>query len=86
MIIVYVLKSQSTGKIYIGQTADLEKRLARHNGSLPSKQRSYTKVNKGSWEVVYSEKYGTRQEALTREKYLKSHIGRDWLRRNILAP
>ncbi|MBX3178125.1 MAG: GIY-YIG nuclease family protein [Candidatus Hydrogenedentes bacterium] len=31
MYYVYVLRSESTGKIYIGQTSHLEKRLAQHN-------------------------------------------------------
>ncbi|MDD5415852.1 MAG: GIY-YIG nuclease family protein [Candidatus Daviesbacteria bacterium] len=84
MYSVYVIKSKTTGKIYIGQTGNLESRLARHNGLLPSKIKSYTKINKGPWNVVYKEEYNTRQEALKREKYLKSHIGRDWLK-NILV-
>lgn len=82
---VYVIQSTTTGKIYIGQTADIEKRLDRHNGILSSKQGSYTKVNQGIWKLVYKEDYGTRKEVLEREKYLKSHIGRDWLRNTILA-
>jgi len=79
---VYVLKHTITGKIYIGQTEDLETRLKRHNGILITKRKSYTNVNrgKGEWRIVYKEEYSTREEALRREKYLKSHIGRDWLK------
>lgn len=84
MYIVYVLQNDK-GKIYIGQTSDLEKRLARHNGYLPSKPRSYTRINKGIWGVVYSEEFGSRKEAVVREKYLKSHIGRDWLKNKLPA-
>ena len=79
MFVVYVIKND-LGKIYIGQTGDLDTRLLRHNGILRSKSRSYTRINKGVWKVVYQEVYRTRQEALKREKYLKSHRGRDWLR------
>ena len=78
MYFVYVIKNEKH-KIYIGQTNDLEKRLMRHNGLLASKPKSYTKINKGKWEIVNKEDYKTRYEALKREKYLKSHIGRDWL-------
>ena len=69
------------GKICIGQTADLDKRLLKHNGVLKAKARSYSKINKGPWRVIYKEEYNTKQEALKREKYLKSHHGRDWLRK-----
>lgn len=79
MFTVYVLKNEA-GKIYIGQTNDLGKRLRRHNKDLPSKSSSYTNLNKGVWRVFYSEEYNTRSEALTREKYLKLHVGREWLK------
>lgn len=66
--------------MYIGQTENLERRLQRHNGSLASNSNSYTKINKGPWQIVYTEKFNTRKEAINREKYLKSHIGRDWIK------
>lgn len=83
MYYTYVVRSKSTGKIYIGQTEDKDKRLKQHNDSNFDK-RSYTKLNKGPWKLVYQEQYETRQEALKREKYLKSHHGRDWLK-NIMV-
>lgn len=84
MYYVYVIQNEKD-KIYIGQTNNLEKRLGRHNGVFVSKARSYTKINKGKWNVVYNEEVGSRQEAIQREKYLKSHVGRDWLRQNIMG-
>lgn len=80
MFTVYVIRSQSTGKIYIGQTLDLTKRLARHNGFLPVKKTSFTARNKGPWMIVYKKNYDSRKEALKREKYLKSHHGRNYLK------
>ncbi|MFH1561623.1 MAG: GIY-YIG nuclease family protein [Patescibacteria group bacterium] len=47
MFTVYVIKSQTTGKIYIGQTGNLKNRLASHNQHLPTKKTSYTRKNKG---------------------------------------
>lgn len=85
MFYVYVIKNDFD-KIYIGQTINLDKRLLRHNGALKSKNRSYTKINNGVWKAIYKETYNTRQEAIKRERYLKSHSGRDWLRRKILGP
>ena len=67
--------------MYIGQTSDFDKRLLRHHGVLRSKARSYTKINRGTWRLIYKEEYNTGQEALKREEYLKSHHGRDWLRK-----
>lgn len=75
---VYVIRNPFD-KIYIGQTNNLDLRLQRHNGLLPSKSTSYTKINHGPWQLAYSEKFETRKEAMDREKYLKSHVGRDWL-------
>lgn len=80
MITVYVIKSETTGKIYIGQTNNIDRRLKRHNGLLPTKAKSYTNKNLGPWELVFKENYSTRSEALKREKFLKSHVGRDYLR------
>lgn len=79
---VYVIKNPFD-KIYIGQTDNLDLRLRRHNGYLPSKSTSYTKINHGPWQLVYSERFETRSEALTREKFLKSHFGRNWIREKI---
>ena len=75
MFTVYVLFSKKYSKIYIGQTADLERRLFQHNNALLS---AYTKKFI-PWEVVYTEVYPTRSEALVREKQLKSQKGREFI-------
>jgi putative endonuclease len=80
---VYVLKSQSSGKTYIGQTSNLTKRIQQHND--PSYKLSYyTKRNFGPWKLVYKEEYHTRAEAMRREKQLKSGQGRIWLSKNLI--
>ncbi len=84
MFIVYVIYNQERNKIYIGQTVDLEKRLARHNNTLKSKETSFTRINSGKWELVYKEEYNTRSETLKREKELKSFKGRQYIN-NILG-
>lgn len=80
MYYVYVIQNENN-TIYIGQTDNIEKRLLRHNGVLLSKTRSYTKIHKGHWKIVYKEILEPRSSAIMREKYLKSHIGRDWLKK-----
>ncbi len=82
VFVVYVIKNKS-GKIYIGQTSNLEKRLKRHNGELISSKRSYTKINRGNWSLVYKEVFGSRNEALSREKQLKSFRGREFIKRQV---
>ena len=64
---LYILQSQSTNRYYVGQTQDVQKRLAYHNGN-------YSKAlkNRGPWRLVYSEGYATRAEAMRRERQIKS--------------
>ncbi len=81
---VYILRSESTGKTYVGQTNNLEQRIAQHNDP-DFKLTLYTKRNKGPWELIHSEEYGTRVEAMRREKQLKSGQGREWIRERILS-
>lgn len=80
MFWVYVIVNE-LGKKYTGQTSDLEIRLKRHNGELPSKSSSFTKINKGSWKLIYKEELESRKETLERERFLKSHVGRNWLKK-----
>ena len=71
----YVIYNQEVDKFYIGQTNNLEKRLARHNNKLPNKKTSFTSKNKGVWQLVYQEQYLNRAQTIKREKYLKSYRG-----------
>jgi len=63
----YILESEETRKLYIGQTSDIDKRLMRHN----SGQSRYTK-GKGPWKLLYSVSFETRTEAILMEKKLKA--------------
>jgi putative endonuclease len=64
---VYILKSQSTAKFYIGSALHLEARLAEHErGHSP-----YTR-DRGPWALAYSEDYATLPEARRRERQMKS--------------
>ena len=76
---VYAIEN-SNGKLYIGQTRDIEKRLKRHNQKLPAKKNGFTAVNKGDWMVIYEERFETRAEAMRREKELKTSRGRGFLK------
>jgi len=76
---VYVIRNPK-GKCYIGQSSDIEKRLARHNSIITSKSTSFTK-SKGPWTVIYKEVYTTREDAKRREKELKSFRGREFIKK-----
>ena len=56
------------GKIYVGWTTDLEKRLAAHNDG------SGAKATRGrKWRLVHSEVFKTRGAAMSREYELKNN-------------
>ena len=78
MFTVYVLRSLKNGYRYIGQTNNLEKRFAEHNAGLTKSVRFQV-----PFVVEYTEVYETRQEALRREKFLKSGKGRERLDKNV---
>ena len=78
MFAVYVLVSKSTGKLYIGQSADLERRLLEHEVGLAR----YTR-GRGPWQVVLLERHQTRSAAMQREHFLKSGQGRELLKQII---
>jgi predicted GIY-YIG superfamily endonuclease len=65
MFHVYVLEN-SKGRLYIGHTEDLDRRLHQHN-SPEGKEHlgKYTHRN-GPWSLVGSESYATRSEAMRR--------------------
>ena len=75
----YVLYSSSHDRLYVGQTDNLELRLQRHNLGLVRSTKAYR-----PWELIHSEEHETRAEAVSRERELKSHKGRDYIRRNLL--
>ena len=76
---VYVLGSDGVGgyKTYVGWTLDLERRLNEHNAG------SGAKSTRGrSWDLLYAERYGRREDAMSREWRLK----RDRRFRKLLWP
>jgi putative endonuclease len=79
---VYVVLNPE-GKTYVGQTADVERRVAQHNdpdfrGTL------HTKRHSGPWHLVHHEEHPTRSAAMRRERELKSGRGREWIRKHVL--
>ena len=64
---VYILRSLKDGNFYTGHTANLKKRLARHNrGEVRSTK------SRRPFGLVYWEAFATRRDAMKRERELKS--------------
>lgn len=70
----YVLRSKKNGILYKGSIVNLEKRIIYHNQGKVRFTSKYT-----PWELVLSEEFATRSEALDREKWYKTGVGRDWI-------
>lgn len=71
----YTLRSKKDGKWYTGVTNNLRKRFLQHN----SGQSIYTK-NRCPFELIYYEASKSREDALVRELYLKSGMGKRYLK------
>ena len=67
MFYTYILYSPTIKKFYNGVTSTIGQRIHYHNTG-----RSPFTRNKGPWDLVYSETYQTKQQALRRERELKS--------------
>jgi len=80
--VVYVLLNPE-GETYVGQTADIDRRLAQHNNP-DCRLTLHTKRHPGPWRLLHSESFSSRSAAMHREKELKSGKGRDWIRRILL--
>ena len=76
MFFVYVLRSCVNGNFYLGMTIDIQKRICQHNNGA---NRS-TKAHR-PWELFFTEEYQTRIEAREREVYLKSGIGKEFIKK-----
>ena len=67
MFYTYVIYSISRNRYYVGSTSNLQERLLKHN----TNHKGFTgKAN--DWEIVHSEEFPSKEEALAREKQIKS--------------
>ena len=79
MFTVYALFSKTFDKIYIGYTSDLSARFLSHN---KLSKKGWT-VKFRPWEIIYTEKFESKSEAMKREKQLKTAKGREFIRLQI---
>ena len=79
MYTVYILFSQSINRYYVGYTNNIERRLAEHN----RKKGKYTDTGI-PWKIVYTEVFATKEDAMFREKEIKSKKSRKYIE-NLIA-
>jgi len=72
---VYVLECED-GSIYKGVTSDLNKRINDHLAGIGAE---WTKAHRPI-ALIHYEEFKSEKEAVEREKYLKSGVGREWLK------
>ena len=75
MYTVYVLYSLRFQKIYIGYTSNLEERLKSHN---ELGKKGWT-IKYRPWEVLYTEHFELKQDAMKREQELKTAAGQGFI-------
>jgi putative endonuclease len=73
---VYILYSEKYDKTYVGFTSDLEARFNSHN-ELATK--GWT-VKFRPWKIIHCEHFENKSDALKREKWFKSGIGREFIK------
>ena len=72
---VYAIKSKIDGRLYVGFSKDVEKRVKEHNSGTTRSTKGYR-----PWGLVFTQECNTRTEARKLEKYYKSGIGKEKLK------
>jgi len=77
---VYILQSKTTGRYYVGHSADVSRRLSEHNRGHTTSLRG-----RGPWEVILTEEFPTRSAAAAREREIKRMKSRQWVEQLVRA-
>lgn len=78
MYYTYVIASQKSKYWYTGSTGNLRKRFSQHNTG----KSTWTK-SRGPWKLIYYEACLNEEDARAREKYLKSGMGKRYLKNRL---
>lgn len=78
MFYIYVLQSKKDGKFYTGYSANLKLRFEHHNKGLIASTK-----NRRPLKLIYYEACLNQQDATHREKYLKTHYGKMFIRNRL---
>jgi len=75
---VYILISEVDGKFYTGSTGDLKRRLKEHESGNVNSTKHRRPIR-----LIYYEACLNKKDARNREKYLKSGMGKKYLRNRL---
>lgn len=78
MYYVYVIQSLIDKKFYTGYTADLKNRIAEHNA-----KKVISTKKRAPFNLIYYECSVDKDDALHREKYLKTTYGKRYLKNRL---
>jgi putative endonuclease len=78
MVYVYLLISEKDGNFYTGSTRDLKRRLNEHNDG-----RVLSTAKRLPLRLIYYEACINEKDARAREKYLKSKMGKRYLKNRL---
>jgi len=73
--LVYAIRSFNRNYLYVGLTADLNRRFKQYNDGRERTTRVYR-----PFMLIYQEEFESRELARNREKYLKSGVGKEFLK------
>ena len=75
---VYLIKIKKDGKWYTGCSDDLRKRFKEHNSGKVASTKG-----RGPFTLIYYEVCMNKNDAFTREKYLKTGMGKRYLKNRL---
>jgi len=75
---IYVIKSQTNGRLYTGYTENLDGRLNAHNWGKVRSTKAYK-----PYSLVYKEEFENKTDARKREIFLKSGKGREFIKTKV---
>jgi len=74
----YVLNSEKAKHWYTGYTGDLRKRISAHN-----KSKNFSTKHGIPWNLLYYEACHSKKDAKAREKFLKSGMGKRYIKNRL---
>jgi putative endonuclease len=75
MFFVYAIRSLNRNYLYVGLTDHIDRRIDQHNSGSNKTTKAYA-----PFRIIHVEAFPTRPEARKREIYLKSGIGKEFLK------
>ena len=75
---IYLIQSLKDNRWYVGCTNDLRKRFKKHNDGLVRSTKG-----RGPFKLIYYEACLSKHDSFAREKYLKSGMGKRYLKNRL---